>query len=58
MLILLVYVDEILIIGNNFVAISKLVSDSNWNFALKDFGSLHFFLGVKAFQDTTGLYLT
>ena len=58
MLILLVYVDDNMFTGNNFAAVSKLVSDLNCNFVLKDLGSLHFFLGVEAFRDTTELYLT
>ena len=58
MLILLVYIDDILITSNNSAAASKLVSDLNCSFALKDLGSLYFFLGVEALQDTIGLYLT
>ena len=58
LLILLAYVDDILIIGDNSTIVSKLASDLNCNFALKGLSSLHFFLGVEAFRDTTGLYLT
>ncbi|KAL6315474.1 hypothetical protein AAG906_000766 [Vitis piasezkii] len=53
LLILLVYVDDILITSNNSAAASKLVSDLNCSFALKDLGSLYFFLGVEALQDKT-----
>ncbi|KAL6331710.1 hypothetical protein AAG906_016706 [Vitis piasezkii] len=35
-----------------------LVHDLNKSFLLKDLGSLHYFLGIKAFQDETCLYLT
>ncbi|RVW59278.1 Retrovirus-related Pol polyprotein from transposon RE1 [Vitis vinifera] len=54
----LVYVDNILITGNNSTTILDLVHDLNKSFLLKDLGSLHYFLGIKAFQDETCLYLT
>ena len=54
----LVYVDNILITGNNRTTILDLVHDLNKSFLLKDLGSLHYFLGIKAFQDETCLYLT
>ena len=55
---LLVYVDDILITRNNSITISDLVHDLNKSFLLKDLGSLHYFLGIKAFQDETCLNLT
>ena len=57
-LMLLVYVDDILITRNNSITISDLVHDLNKSFLLKDLGSLHYFQGIKAFQDETSLYLT
>lgn len=38
---LLVYVNDILIIGNDITRISKLVHDLNKSFLLKDLGSLY-----------------
>ena len=47
-----------MITGNNSIVISDLVHDLNKSFLLKDVGSLHYFLGIEAFRDETGLYLT
>ena len=55
---LLVYVDDILITGNNSKAVSNLVHDLNKSYPLKDLGLLHVFLGIEAFKDQTNLYLT
>lgn len=58
LILVLVYVDDILITDNKSTAITKLVTDLHRIFALKDLGSLHYFLGIEAFRDTTGLYLS
>lgn len=57
LLLCLVYVDYIVLTGNNPVLITKLNNDLNQMFAFKELGSLHYFLGIEAFRDSIGLYL-
>ncbi|NAW49762.1 hypothetical protein FGF92_24340, partial [Salmonella sp. gx-f5] len=42
----LVYVDDILITGSSQAAVSSLIQFLNVEFAVKDLGPLHFFLGI------------
>jgi hypothetical protein len=53
---LLVYVDDIIVTRNHGV-MNKLVGKLQVDFAIKDLGSLGYFLGVQANRDTTGLHL-
>ena len=55
---LLVYVDDILLTGNDELLLNKLTSDMRRVFALKNLGHIHYFLGIEAYRDTTGLYLS
>lgn len=54
----LVYVDDILIIGNNSTLVDHIIKGLGLDFALKDLGSLHYFLGIEVLQHTTGLILS
>lgn len=53
---LLVYVDDILIIGNNPSDVNSLFQDLNREFALKDLGNLNFFLGIQTTLLPNGNY--
>jgi hypothetical protein len=44
---LLIYVDDIIIIASIPVAITKLLQLLSVDFAVKDLGDLHYFLGVE-----------
>ena len=58
MMLLLVYVDDILIIGENSADIQQVISDLNTQFALKTLGSVSYFLGFEAVRDSSGLHLS
>jgi len=51
----LIYVDDIIITSSHPAAVSQLISDVHASFALKDLGSLNFFLGVEASWHSDGL---
>jgi len=53
-LLILIYVDDILITGNNVTHIKSLISTLHSQFALKDLGLLSFFLGIEAHWSPTG----
>lgn len=55
---LLLYVDDIIIIGNNSKHISHLIAALSAVFDLKDLGSLHYFLGIQITRTQFGLTLT
>ncbi|GJW19043.1 ribonuclease H-like domain-containing protein, partial [Tanacetum coccineum] len=54
---LLVYVDDIVITGNNNDEISKFKAFLNHKFKIKDLGELKFFLGIKVLKMKNGLCL-
>nr|KYP69920.1 hypothetical protein KK1_009127 [Cajanus cajan] len=54
---LLIYVDDIIITSSSSSFLSSFIKQQNIMFALKDLGSLHYFLGVKVCRDASGLYL-
>lgn len=53
--ILLVYVDDIIITRNDEVEIQKLKLFLNWQFEIKDLGSLRYFLGMKIAHSSKGI---
>jgi hypothetical protein len=55
---LLVYVDDLVITGNNPTLVTTLIQQLGDMFSLKDMGSLHFFLGVEVIPTKAGLFLT
>jgi histone deacetylase 1/2 len=58
MIFVLIYVDDIIVTSSSDKAISALLHDLNADFALKDLGDLHFFLGIEVKKTHTGLLLT
>ena len=54
----LIYVDDIIITGSSSRLIYGLVKFLISNFALKDLGDLHYFLGIEATRTDENLYLT
>ncbi|KAI3694073.1 hypothetical protein L1987_77032 [Smallanthus sonchifolius] len=54
---LLVYVDDIIITGNNENFINNFTSCLNKEFKIKDLGSLNFFLGLEVHHTKSGLFL-
>jgi len=54
----LIYVDDIIVTGSNTAAVNLIITKLNADFAVKDLGDLHFFLGIEALPVSNGLYLT
>ena len=55
---LLVYVDDIIVLSSADSAIDRLVLGLRQEFAVKDLGPLHFFLGLEVARSSAGLTLT
>jgi len=53
----LVYVDDILLIGNNPTCVTALKKLLNDKFGLKDIGSLRYFLGLEIARINAGIIL-
>ena len=54
----MIYVDDIIVTSSSDKAIGALLHDLRDDFALKDLGPLHFFLGIEVTQTYDGLRLT
>ena len=54
---LLLYVDDIIITGNNLTVISNIISQLSIAFELKDFGPLHYFLGLQIDYKKAGFFV-
>lgn len=55
---MLIYVDDIIITGFDMRSIQEIITHLQSQFAIKDLGSLHCFLGIKAVRDANGLFLS
>ena len=56
--ILIVYVDDIVITGNDDKGISNLKKMLSRSFEVKDLGFLHYFLGIEVVYGALGIYLS
>lgn len=55
---ILIYMNDIIITGLDLTLIANLIRMLQITFVVKDLGSLHFFLGVKAYFTADELFLT
>jgi hypothetical protein len=55
---LLVYVDDIIITGNDEASIQRLKEHLSLHFQTKDLGPLKYFLGIEVAQSKTGVAIT
>jgi hypothetical protein len=55
---LLVYVDDIIVASSSSAAVTTLLHDLQGDFALKDLGPLHYFLGIEVQHNSDGLCLS
>ena len=58
LLLVLIYVDDIIITGNDSRAVTRLIQELGWKFSLKDLGPLHYFFGVEYHRTPSGLFLS
>lgn len=54
----LVYVDDLILTGNNSIFVTSIIDEFGHKFSLKDLGPLHFFLGDEVIPTEEGLFLT
>jgi len=57
LLLVLIYVDYIIITGNDSRAVTRLIHELGREFSLKYLGPLHYFLGVECHRTPSGLFL-
>jgi hypothetical protein len=57
-IVLLVYVDDIIVASSSSAVMEALLGDLKSDFALKDLGPLHYFLGIEVNYIADGLYLS
>lgn len=55
---ILIYVDDIIIVSSSSSATERLLQQLHGEFAVKDTGALHYFLGIEVHHTATGLILT
>jgi hypothetical protein len=54
---MLVYVDDIIVASPSQAAIDAMFNDLRSDFALKDLGQLHYFLGIEVQKVKDGIHL-
>ncbi|XP_047314481.1 uncharacterized mitochondrial protein AtMg00810-like [Impatiens glandulifera] len=51
-------VDDIIVTGNDLVALRRFITDTRNEFSIKDLGSLSYFLGLEVSHTDTGLFVS
>jgi len=54
---IILYVDDIIIIGNQFISIQNLKENLKNEFEITNLGLLHYFLGVQIWHMADGIFL-
>jgi hypothetical protein len=54
----LIYVDDIIVVSSNIHAVDALLTQLRDDFAIKDLGPLHYFLGIEVSASKGELLLT
>lgn len=54
---LLLYVDDMILTGNDPIMVERLLASLSKEFRMKDMGSLSYFLGIQVKHTSTGLFL-
>lgn len=57
-LLILIYVDDILVTGNNEQRMQQFVTRLNLVFSLKDLRKIHYFLRIEVDRDERGIFFT
>lgn len=57
-IILLVYVDDIILIGDDFVGIGQVKKNLGKTFDIKDLGCLKYFMGIEVVRSREGISLS
>ncbi|XP_031286751.1 uncharacterized protein LOC116145431 [Pistacia vera] len=52
------YVDDLVITGNNSPFVERIIDQLGKKFSLKDLGPLHFFLGIEVIPTRDGIFLS
>jgi hypothetical protein len=55
---LLIYVDDIIVASSSQEAVDAMLKDLRFDFALKDLGRLHYFLGIEVQHINNGIHLS
>lgn len=55
---LVVYVDDVLIIGNNDTVIQEIKQHMHHQFTIKDLGQVKYFLGIEVARNPRGTFLS
>jgi histone deacetylase 1/2 len=55
---MLIYVDDIVVANSSKKGVDALLCDLGLNFALKDLGDLHYFLGIEVKKVHNGIILS